>query len=42
MNTDILFDIIGISLVMMTPMFGIAWAIYYSWVYSKDIGNEIE
>ena len=40
MNTDILSDLVGIMLVMMTPMFGIAWAMYDSWVYTKDIGNE--
>ncbi len=31
---------VGILMVMITPMIGIAWAIYYSWKYSKDIGNE--
>ena len=31
---------LGILMVMITPMIGIGWAIYYSWKYSKDIGNE--
>jgi len=33
-------ELFGIAAVMILPMAGIAWAIYYSWVYTKDIGNE--
>ena len=33
-------EIIGIGMVMILPMLGIGWAIYYSWVYTKEIGNE--
>ncbi len=40
MNLDNLTDLLGIAGVMTLPMVGIAWAIYYSWVYTKDIGNE--
>jgi len=32
---------IGIFLIMLTPMLGIGWAIYYSWKYSKETNNEI-
>ncbi len=40
MNGDIASDLFGIVGVMTLPMIGISWAIYYSWVYTKDIGNE--
>ena len=33
-------ELIGIGMVMLLPMIGIGVSLYYSWVYTKDIGKE--
>jgi len=33
-------DVIGIGAVMMLPMIAIAVTLYYSYIATKDIGNE--